>query len=110
MKLNPEKLVWQEPQKTVSGETIPPDKELEYEVGYKQDGGFEPLMVVPAQLREGTEYEAPIKELQLSDGEHEISLRSFYKDSPELKSSWSNSVTFEINGSVPESPLGLSVK
>ena len=110
--LNPSKIVWQEPQQTAAGDPIPGDRSLEYEVGIAQDpeGEPEPLMVVAAQLREGTEYEAPIADLALGDGEHSIALRSFYKTEPALKSEWSDTVTFEINGSVPAAPLGLSVE
>ena len=109
MKLNPEFLIWDEPQNTVSGDPIPDDRSLEYEVGIIGDGNPEPLMVIPGQLREGTQYEAPISKLDLGDGAHEIALRSFYKDAPDMKSTWSESVSFRIDGSVPESPLGVSV-
>ena len=110
--VNPKQLVWQEPQNTQAGEPIPETRSLEYEVGIVEQAGEdpEPLMVVAAQLREGTEYQAPIADLGLEDGEHIIALRSFYKEEPALKSKWSDTVTFEINGSVPAAPLDLSVE
>ena len=110
MKLNPEKLIWTKPTKTVAGDAIPEDRVLEYEVG-TVDAGEDPqaLMVVPGQLRSGEEYEAPIGDLGLEDGEHTLVLRSFYKEDPELKSQWSEAVTFRVDGSVPKPPLDVFV-
>lgn len=108
MKTNPETMSWTAPTTNVDGTEI--DYELEYEVGvYTEDAqDFEPVVTMPGQLQIDGRYTAPIAMLSLVEGEQTIALRSFAKDQPELKSEWSQSVTFVV-AAVPSAPLELRV-
>lgn len=107
MKVNPTMLSWKAPTTNVDGTPI--TYALEYEVGIVADGTITPLMVVPAQLQTGTDYEAPIGGLGLDYGTYEIVLRTFAKEDPERVSDWSNSVEFAISEQIPNPPLELRV-
>lgn len=106
MKLNPKNLIWRAPTENTDGSEI--TYALEYEVGLMTNGVFAPILTVPGQLRVDQLYEAPIGHMALGVGEHEIALRSFAKDDPELRSEWSESVRFRIE-EVPTAPLELRV-
>ena len=109
MKINPTKLSWQAPVTNVDGTPI--DYVLQYEVGLMDaQGVLQPLIVIPAQLQSGNEYEAPIADLQLASGStYNIALRTFAKEDPARKSTWSNKVEFAISDRIPNAPLELAV-
>ena len=109
MKINPTKLSWVAPVTNEDGTPI--DYALEYEAGLESDtGSLVPLMVIPAQLQTGNEYEAPIADLGLGSGAtYRIALRTFAKDDPNRKSVWSNKVEFAISDRIPNPPLELRV-
>lgn len=108
MKLNPTTMSWNAPTTNIDGTPI--DYELEYEVGLHtgEQGGYEPLLTIPGQLREGETYEAPISDLMLEHGENTIAIRSFAKQDPDRISEWSEPVTFRLQP-VPSAPLELRV-
>lgn len=109
MKVNPKRMSWVAPTTNTDGTEI--NYDLEYEVGLLDENGDpQSLMVVAAQLREETsEYQAPIADLQLEPGEHEITMRTFAKEDPDRVSQWSNPVGFVISREIPEVPLDLQV-
>jgi hypothetical protein len=108
MKVNPKQLIWQAPTTNVDGTPI--DYVLNYEVGLSVDGKMEPLMVVPGQLQEGGDYNAPIADLGLTSGKaYSIALRSFAKEQPSRKSLYSDPVKFAISDRIPSPPLPFAV-
>lgn len=109
MKLNPTTMSWEAPITNVDGTPI--DYMLEYEVGLAGEnapGDYDPIATIPGQLRNGETYEAPISDLELTEGEHTIALRTFAKDTPERISEWSDPVSFMIMPA-PKPPLALRV-
>jgi hypothetical protein len=107
-KVNPSKIVWDKPQNNVDGTPI--DYPLEYEVGLMDENGeIQPKMTVVGSLQKDNTYEAPIKDMGLEAGEHEMALRSFEKDNHLRKSVWSDTVNFTITKVLPEAPKNLAV-
>lgn len=108
MKINPSIMSWTAPTTNIDGTPIQYD--LEYEVGLMDAKQvIQPLMVIPAQLQTGNDYEAPIDALDLVNGTYQIALRTFAKDDPKRVSAWSNPVEFAISEQIPNAPLALAV-
>lgn len=107
MKINPKKLSWQAP--TTNADGTPIDYELDYELGIQADGAITPSLVVPAQINDGGQYEAPIADMGFDYGEHVVALRSFAKSEPARKSAWSNTVNFTLSRRIPGAPKNLAV-
>ena len=109
MKVNPTILSWKAPTTNVDGTPI--DYALEYEVGLVgADGSIAPLMVVASQLQTGDTYEAPIADLGLEVGQtYAIAMRTFAKEQPSRKSTWSAQVEFAISNRIPMPPLSVAV-
>jgi len=108
MKINPSVLSWTALTTNIDGTPIQYD--LEYEVGLMDANQVvRPLMVIPAQLQTGNDYEAPIDALGLANGTYQIALRTFAKDNPKRVSTWSNPVEFAISEQIPNAPLALAV-
>lgn len=108
MLTNPSTLSWQAPLTNVDGSKI--TEELDYELGIADENNdIAAVVTIPQQLQvEDGKYEAPIADMDLGPGEHTVALRAFVKSSPELKSEWSETVSFKLAG-VPEAPFDLQV-
>ena len=108
-KVNPSVILWDKPQNNVDGTPI--DYPLEYEVGLADENGdIQPKATIVGSLQANdTTYEAPIKDMGLQAGEHEMAIRSFEKDNPLRKSVWSDTVNFTITKVLPEAPKNLQV-
>jgi len=104
--INPKTLSWTAPETNEDGSPI--TGTLEYEVGVQAGETFEPTVVIPGQLQPDGAYQAHISQLSLGKGDHVLALRTFTKEQPSVKSSWSESVAFTIAG-VPKPPLELRV-
>lgn len=104
--INPKTLSWAAPTTNMDGSPI--TGTLEYELGVKAGDTFEPALVVPGQLQTDGNYQALVGQLSLGKGDHTIALRTFTKEQPGVKSSWSEPVTFTLAG-VPMPPLDLRV-
>ena len=108
MKINPKQLSWSAPTTNVDGTPI--DYDLEYEVGIVNGDAISTLMVVPAQLREGVDYVAPIEGLSLASGRvYSLALRAFAKEDSKRVSQWAISGEFAISDRVPSPPLAFAV-
>jgi len=111
MKVNPKTMGWAAPTTNEDGTAI--TYELNYEVGVRSGenptGDYDPIVTIPGQLRDGGRYEAPISDLPLDFGRHEIVLRAFAKDDPDRMSAWSPPVAFVLSAEKPSAPKGLQV-
>lgn len=106
--LNPNTLSWNAPRTNVDGSEI--TEELDYELGIADgNNGIVAAVTIPQQLQvEDGRYEAPIADMDLGPGEHTVALRAFVKSSPDIKSEWSETVTFRLVGE-PGVPFDLQV-
>ena len=97
---------WIAPESNVDGTPI--DYDIQYEVGVKVNGAFEPKTTLSAQAKDGR-YEASLDGLGLGYGEHTIALRTFAKDDPARKSEWSDPVNFTISNQTPNPPMDVRI-
>lgn len=106
--INPKNLIWQAPTTNIDGTPI--QYELSYELGVVQsDGSITPHVTVVGSLRESEDYIAPLSDMNFSQGEHVVALRSMAADEPSRVSEWSEQVGFIISDEIPKPPLALAV-
>ena len=105
MVINPTTLKWTAPTQNTDGEPI--TYELDYEMGAGEP--LEPMYIVVGSLQTDGVYQAPLSDAEFDEGENTIALRAIRRDVPDLKSAWSNAVTFEIARVVPKAPFAVAV-
>lgn len=99
MVINPTVLKWRAPTKNVDGTSI------DYEMAYELEVNTVLTATFPGRLNPDGLYEQSTDTMFPEYGEYVVRLRAFRIDMPEVKSDWSNAVTYFFDKRVPEAPL-----
>lgn len=102
---NPTKIIWRAP--TLNTDGTPIDYALDYELGVVEGSAVTPVAVFPGSLNPDGTYEQPLS--AFGPGSHTIVLRALNRNQPDLRSVWTNPVTFVVSTETPQPPLDFAV-